>query len=106
MSTKIELCNASDVEPGAVLKIERDDLTLAVFNLDGEFFVTDDHCTHGPGSLSEGFVEGDVVECNFHGGQFNIKNAPRCRLCARSRLRALIFACPRECNTRQKSAFL
>ncbi len=64
---------ASDVEVGAVLKVERDDLTLAVFNVEGEFFVTDDHCTHGPGSLSEGFVEGDVVECNFHGGQFNIK---------------------------------
>src|SRR6266513_5146566 len=73
MPTKIELCSVSDVEPGAVLKVERDDLTLAVFNLDGEFFVTDDHCTHGPGSLSEGFIEGDVVECNFHGGQFNIK---------------------------------
>src|SRR5258707_9047204 len=73
MPTKIELCDASDVEAGAVLKVERDDLTLAVFNLDGEFFVTDDHCTHGPGSLSEGFVEGDVVECNFHGGPFNIR---------------------------------
>src|SRR5262249_1517706 len=73
MPTKIELCNASDVDVGAVLKVEKDDLTLAVFNLDGEFFVTDDHCTHGPGSLSEGFVEGDVVECNFHGGQFNIR---------------------------------
>src|SRR5262249_49340125 len=73
MPTKIELCNASDVDVGAVLKVEKDDLTLAIFNLDGEFFVTDDHCTHGPGSLSEGFVEGDVVECNFHGGQVNIR---------------------------------
>ncbi len=82
MPTKIELCSVSDVEPGAVLKVEQDDLTLAVFNLDGEFFVTDDHCTHGPGSLSEGFVQGDVVECNFHGGQFNIRTgavvAPPC----------------------------
>src|SRR5262245_65797489 len=73
MPTKIELCNASDVDVGAVLKVEKDDLTLAVFNLDGEFFVTDDHCTHGPGSLSEGFVEGDFVECNFHGGRFDIR---------------------------------
>jgi nitrite reductase/ring-hydroxylating ferredoxin subunit len=73
MPTKIELCNASDLDVGAVLKVEKNDLTLAVFNLDGEFFVTDDHCTHGPGSLSEGFVEGDVIECNFHGGQFNIR---------------------------------
>ena len=73
MSTKIELCNTSEVEAGAALKVERGDLILAVFNVDGEFFVTDDACTHGPGSLSEGYIEGDVVECNFHNGQFNIK---------------------------------
>ena len=27
----------------------------------------------GPGSLSEGYIDGDVVECNFHNGQFDIK---------------------------------
>ena len=47
--------------------------SLAVFNVDGEYYVLDDLCTHGPGSLSEGYIEGDVVECNFHNGQFNIR---------------------------------
>ncbi len=70
---RIELCAVSDVAPGAALRVEAGDLALAVFNVDGEFFVTDDQCTHGPGLLSEGFVDGDVVECNFHNGQFNIK---------------------------------
>jgi nitrite reductase/ring-hydroxylating ferredoxin subunit len=73
MPTRIELCKTSDVEVGAALRVEKDDLTLAVFNLEGEFFVIDDACTHGPGSLSEGYVEGDIIECNFHNGQFNIK---------------------------------
>ena len=58
---------------GNALRWRAGDLVLAVFNVDGEFFVTDDHCTHGPGSLSEGYIEGDVVECNFHNGQFNIR---------------------------------
>src|ERR671931_2963001 len=71
--SKIRLCSAADVAPGTAVRVETHGLTLAVFNLDGAFYVTDDHCTHGPGSLSEGFIEGDVVECNFHGGQFNIK---------------------------------
>ena len=48
-------------------------MTVAVFNVEGQFYVTDDACTHGPGSLSEGFIDGDVVECNFHNGQFDIK---------------------------------
>ena len=73
MPTRVELCKIGEVAAGSALKVEAAGLTFAIFNLDGEFFVTDDSCTHGPGSLSEGFVDGDVVECNFHNGQFNIK---------------------------------
>ena len=73
MPNRIDLCSAAEVAPGTALKVETGDLALAVFNVAGEFFVTDDLCTHGPGSLSEGYIEGDVVECNFHNGQFNIK---------------------------------
>ena len=70
---RINLCRREAVEAGKAIRIEKGPLTLAVFNLDGEFFVTDDACTHGPGSLSEGFIEGDVVECDFHNGGFNIR---------------------------------
>ena len=73
MSARIDLCSTADVAPGSALKVETAGLSVAVFNLDGEFYVTDDACTHGPGMLSEGFIEGDVVECNFHNGQFNIR---------------------------------
>jgi biphenyl 2,3-dioxygenase ferredoxin subunit len=69
----LSLCQASEVAPGKAIKVEKDGLTLAVFNIDGEYFVTDDVCTHGPGSLSEGDIEGDVVECDFHNGSFNIR---------------------------------
>jgi nitrite reductase/ring-hydroxylating ferredoxin subunit len=70
---RIDLCSTAEVAPGAARKVETGELTLAVFNIDGDFFVTDDMCTHGPGSLSEGYIDGDVVECNFHNGQFDIK---------------------------------
>jgi nitrite reductase/ring-hydroxylating ferredoxin subunit len=73
MPSKVELCSADEVAVGAALKVEKEGLVLAVFNVDGEFYVLDDLCTHGPGSLSEGYIEGDVVECNFHNGQFNIR---------------------------------
>jgi nitrite reductase/ring-hydroxylating ferredoxin subunit len=70
---RIRVCAAEEVPVGEARKIETDGLVLAVFNLDGEFHVTDDHCTHGPGSLSEGFIDGDCVECTFHQGVFNIR---------------------------------
>ena len=79
---RIALCKSEQVEPGSALRVERGSLTLAVFNLDGDFCVTDDACTHGPGSLSEGYIDGETVECDFHNGVFNIRTgavvAPPC----------------------------
>ena len=84
MANRIDMCDVADVAPGNALKVEAQGLALAVFNVYGEFHVTDDACTHGPGSLSEGYIESDVVECNFHNGQFNIKTgavvAPPCMI--------------------------
>ncbi|HTZ02167.1 MAG TPA: non-heme iron oxygenase ferredoxin subunit [Xanthobacteraceae bacterium] len=70
---RLELCSADEIAPGTALRVETEGLALAVFNVGGEFYVTDDQCTHGPGQLSEGYIEDDVVECNFHNGQFNIR---------------------------------
>lgn len=80
----IELCTSADVAAGCATKVETNSLTLAVFNIENQFYVTDDRCTHGPGSLSEGFIDGDVVECDFHNGAFNIRTgqvvAPPCMI--------------------------
>lgn len=72
-TTHIRVCHVDDVAAGRTLKFEHDGLTLAIFNVGGEFYVTDNACTHGPGELSEGELYGDVIECNFHGGQFNVR---------------------------------
>ena len=73
-STKsLAVCGVDDVAEGAVLKIETGELTLAVFKVEGEIFVTDDHCTHGPGSLSEGWLTGHEIECDFHQGCYDIR---------------------------------
>jgi nitrite reductase/ring-hydroxylating ferredoxin subunit len=73
MSTKIELCSVDEVAKGEAIRVEKEGLAVAVFNLNGQFYVTDDLCTHGPGLLHEGYIDGDIVECNFHNGSFNIK---------------------------------
>jgi nitrite reductase/ring-hydroxylating ferredoxin subunit len=81
-SSLLDLCSASEVPEGGAIKVEKEGLILAVFNLGGRIFVTDDQCTHGPGSLSEGDIDGEIVECNFHNGAFHIPTghveAPPC----------------------------
>ena len=81
-ATRIPVCKTDEVPVSEVRKIETANLALAVYNVDSAFYVTDDACTHGPGSLSEGFLEDDVIECNFHQGKFNVRTgevvAPPC----------------------------
>jgi nitrite reductase/ring-hydroxylating ferredoxin subunit len=70
------LCRAEHVEVGMPIRVEVDGLPpLAVFQLeDGRHYVADDTCTHGHASLSEGFIEGDEIECPWHSGRFCIKD--------------------------------
>lgn len=70
----IELCAKDDVPEGEVIRVDHGALELAVYHVEGEFYVTDNACTHGPGELSEGFLEGHVIECDFHQGQFDIRD--------------------------------
>jgi nitrite reductase/ring-hydroxylating ferredoxin subunit len=78
----ITLCARDEVEEGNILKVETEGLELAIYHAEGAFYVTDDACTHGPGSLSEGFLEGHQIECDFHNGVFDIRDgavvAPPC----------------------------
>src|SRR5579883_2185846 len=78
------LCAASDLEEGVPVRADADGTSVAVFRLGDRIYVTQDECTHGPGSLSEGFVEGEEVECPFHQGRFHIPTgrpaAPPCTI--------------------------
>lgn len=79
---QIEVCAKNALSEGEILKVETDGLTLAIYRVDDVFYVTDDACTHGPGSLSEGYLDGHVIECDFHNGAFDIRDgevvAPPC----------------------------
>jgi nitrite reductase/ring-hydroxylating ferredoxin subunit len=70
---RVDLCATDSVAEGAVIRVEAGELTVAVYRVEGNFYVTDDHCTHGPGSLSEGFLDGYEIECDFHQGCFDIR---------------------------------
>jgi p-cumate 2,3-dioxygenase ferredoxin subunit len=46
----------------------------ALYNVDGEYFATDDVCSHGQSSLSEeGELEGYKVVCGWHFGAFDVR---------------------------------
>ena len=72
--TFVEVAKTTEIEDQSAKCVEVEGKRIAVFNLAGEFYAIDDTCTHQGGSLSEGLVEGEDVECPWHGAQFNIKS--------------------------------
>jgi naphthalene 1,2-dioxygenase system ferredoxin subunit len=55
---------------------------IALYEVDGNVFATDDICTHAYAKLSDGWMENGEIECPLHAGRFDIKTgkatAPPC----------------------------
>jgi nitrite reductase/ring-hydroxylating ferredoxin subunit len=56
------LCSAADVGDDIPLRVAIAGTASAVFRVGGRHYVTQDACTHGPGSLAEGYMDGEDVE--------------------------------------------
>jgi nitrite reductase/ring-hydroxylating ferredoxin subunit len=78
------LCEAEDVEADTPVRADVDGTAFAIFRVGDRIYVTQDACTHGPGSLAEGYVDGEEIECPFHQGRFHIPTgqptAPPCTI--------------------------
>jgi nitrite reductase/ring-hydroxylating ferredoxin subunit len=68
------LCKTADVPENGVLRVVvAGYVPLAIYNLDGAFYATEDLCSHGNAMLSGGFVESDTIICPLHFGSFDIR---------------------------------
>lgn len=61
------------VAPGECRGVALAGHNLAIFNLDGSFHATSNVCTHQFALLSDGYVDGGVIECPLHQGRFDIR---------------------------------
>ena len=64
---------ACELDVGEWRVLELDDMDIAIFNIDGEYFAIEDTCTHDGGCLTGGKIEANIIECPRHGAQFDIK---------------------------------
>ena len=55
------------------LRVDVGDTPIALYEVEGDVFATHDVCTHAEASLSEGYQDGDTIECPMHSGCFNIR---------------------------------
>lgn len=73
MSDFIKAAATSDVPSGSMKTVMVGGKPIALANVDGEFFAVSDSCTHEQCSLgTEGFLDGSIITCGCHGGQFEV----------------------------------
>ena len=64
----------SDLVQDQATRVVVDDVPIAVvLDSQGEIHAIGDTCSHGQISLSEGFVEGDTLECWAHGSASSLR---------------------------------
>ena len=69
----VSVAARSALAEGAMLGVEVGDHSIALYNVDGEIFATSNVCTHAFAMLTDGFLDGDIIECPLHGGCFKVK---------------------------------
>jgi naphthalene 1,2-dioxygenase system ferredoxin subunit len=69
----ITVAKSGAIEPDSVIGVKAGDLDLALYNIDGQIYATHNVCTHAHAHLSDGWLEGDIIECPLHGGRFEVK---------------------------------
>ncbi len=62
----------SDVPEGDVIGVQVGGKEIALYEVAGDVFATDNICTHGHARMSDGFLEGKEIECPLHQGRFDV----------------------------------
>ena len=73
-ASAIKVCDISDLSVDKGYRVTSVSPPLAVFlTPDGAVHVLDDTCTHQDAALSQGWVDGCVVECPLHMSRFDLR---------------------------------
>ena len=78
----VRAAGRGDLNDGDVLGIVIGGRELALYDLGGTLYATDDICTHAYAKLSDGWLDKGEIECPLHAGRFDVKTgkatAPPC----------------------------
>ena len=64
---------AAEIKDRGVMGVELGGEEIALYWVDDAVYATNDVCTHAFARLSEGYLEGECIECPVHQALFNVK---------------------------------
>src|SRR5438128_8256493 len=68
-----KITDTSELAVGRAKAFQVNDKTVALFNVDGQFYAIDDACPHRGASLAESIAKNGKVYCSWHLFDFDLK---------------------------------
>jgi nitrite reductase (NADH) small subunit len=73
MAEFVQVASTSDLPPGTAKAVQVNGKVLALFNVGGTIYATDNACLHQGGPLGEGMLDGEIVTCPWHMWEYNVR---------------------------------
>lgn len=73
-----KVAQLDELEDGVPFGVEVGDDSIALYKVGEKVFGTGNICTHQHAWLTDGYLDGDCIECPLHGGRFNIETGAPC----------------------------
>jgi naphthalene 1,2-dioxygenase ferredoxin component len=69
----VRVAGRGDLGAGEVIGVEISGRSIAIYDCDAGLFATDNICTHAYACLSDGWLDGEAIECPLHAARFDIR---------------------------------
>ena len=70
--TWVKVADLSECPPGILLDVEAGQESIVLANIDGDLYALENRCSHQDLPLSDGELDGDRLECLYHGARFDV----------------------------------
>jgi len=70
--TWVKVADLSECPPGSLLEVEVEQELIVLANIDGDLYALQNRCSHQDLPLSDGELDGDRLECLYHGARFDV----------------------------------
>jgi nitrite reductase/ring-hydroxylating ferredoxin subunit len=72
MANFVKVVSTSDLKPGTAMTVVVNGKDIALYNVGGKIYATDNACLHQGGPLGEGILTGEIISCPWHLWEYNV----------------------------------
>ena len=69
----VRAARRGDLAEGGAIGVEIGGRSIALYDAAGNLFATDNICTHAFACLSDGWLDGETIECPLHAARFDVR---------------------------------